>query len=67
MDGNQGDGSDDGDYGQEHDDDELSGSICGLGGGLGDTHSVDEGVRDEEEELHGMTTMVARFGLLNRD
>ena len=27
-------------------------AICGLGGGLGDAHGVDESVRDEEEELH---------------
>jgi hypothetical protein len=62
MDGHDGDGSDDGDYGQEHNNDELSGSIGGFRRGLGDTHSVDEGVCDEEEELHGgFPTMIARF------
>jgi hypothetical protein len=54
-DGDDGDGSDDSDYGEEHDNDELSGSICGLGRGLSDTHGVDEGVRDEEEELHSVS------------
>lgn len=54
MDGDEGDGSDDCDNSQEHDDDELSGSVSGFRRGLGDAHRVDEGVRDEEEELHGI-------------
>ncbi len=52
MDREESDGSDESDYGEKHSDDEFSGSICGLGRGLGDTHGVDEGVRDDEEELH---------------
>ena len=49
---NDGDGSDCCEYGDEHDNDEFSRAVCGLGRGLGDSHGVDEGVRDEEEELH---------------
>jgi hypothetical protein len=39
-------------HSREHQEDEPRSPICGLGGGLGDAHGVDEGVRDEEEELH---------------
>ncbi len=52
MDGDDGDGGDESDYGEKHADDELSGAIRGLGRGLGDTHGVDKGIRDDEEELH---------------
>jgi hypothetical protein len=36
----------------EQDDDEPRGALCCLRGGLGDPHSVDKGVRDEQEEVH---------------
>ena len=42
-----------GEDGGQHDEDEPGGAGCGLGRGLGDAHGVDEGVRDEEEKLHG--------------
>ncbi len=41
-----------GEDGRQHDEDEPGGAVSGLGGGLGDAHGIDEGVRDEEEELH---------------
>jgi hypothetical protein len=31
---------------------EPGGAFCGLWRGLGDPHGVDEGVRDEQEEVH---------------
>jgi hypothetical protein len=55
MDGygcNRSDGSE---YGQEHDEDEPCGTVCGLGRGLGYPHGVDKGVRDEQDELHGLS------------
>ncbi len=52
MNGDDCDGKDGDDDGAEHDEDEPGGSFCGLRGGLGDAHGVDEGVRDEEEKLH---------------
>ena len=39
------------DYGEQGDD-EPRGALCFLRGGLGDPHSIDEGVRDEQEEIH---------------
>jgi len=52
MNGDDGDGGDCREYGEEHDDDEFSGAVCGFRRGLGYPHGVDEGVRDEQEELH---------------
>ena len=37
---------------REQGDDEPCGALCCLRGGLGDPHSIDEGVRDEQEEVH---------------
>jgi hypothetical protein len=45
-------------HGGQHDDDEPCGAIGGLRRGLGDSHGVDEGVRDELDELH-IRSMVA--------
>ena len=42
----------------EHDDDEPGGAVGGLRRRLGDSHGVDEGVRDEVDELH-ICSMVA--------
>jgi hypothetical protein len=61
-----GDGGDRGKYGDEHDNDEFSGAVCGLGGGLGDPHGVDEGVRDEEEKLHNTSMWSSNHGSKNR-
>jgi hypothetical protein len=46
-------GKDDG----QHSDDEPGSSIGGLRRGLGDAHRVDERVRDDEEEFHGVSMM----------
>ena len=52
FDGQECDGRDGGNHGAEHDNDEPCGAICGLRRGLGDSHGVDESVRNEEDELH---------------
>ena len=52
MNGQDGDGGDGGKDRGQHSYDEQGGAIRGLGRGLGDAHGVDEGVRDEVEELH---------------
>jgi hypothetical protein len=49
-------GKDDGQQG----DDEPGGAFRGLGRGLGDAHGVDEGVRDEEEKIHGCARGVGK-------
>ena len=54
LNGDHGDGCHCGENDSEHDDDEYRGAVCGLGRGLSDPHGVDEGVRDEEEKLHGI-------------
>jgi len=41
-----------GDNAGEHDDDEPGCAVFGLRRGLGNTHGVDEGVRDEQQKLH---------------
>ena len=41
------------DHSGQHDEDEPGSAVSGLGRGLRDAHGVDEGVRDEEEKLHG--------------
>ena len=52
MDGYDRDGGDGDNHGGEHDDDEPCGAVGGLWRGLGDSHGVDKGVRDELDELH---------------
>ena len=52
MNGQEGDSGDGGKDSCQHGDDEQGGAVGGLGRGLGDAHGVDEGVRDEVEELH---------------
>ena len=52
VDGQERDGSDGGNHGAEHDNDEPCGAVCCLWRGLGDPHGVDESVRYEEEQLH---------------
>lgn len=53
VDGQNCDGDNGGKYSREQSDDEPGSTICSLWRRLGDSHGVDEGVRDEEEELHG--------------
>jgi hypothetical protein len=57
MDSYDCDGGDGGNHGCEHDNDEPGGAICGLWRGLRDAHGVDEGVRNEEDELHVFSMM----------
>ena len=58
-DGDSGHGGEDG---SQHGHDEPGGPIGGLWRGLGDAHRADEGVRDEEEKLHGsFTTNLERW------
>ena len=52
ADSQEGDGADNSRDGGEQGDDEPCGPLCCLWGGLGDPHGVDEGVRDEQEEVH---------------
>ena len=52
MNGQKADSGDGGKDGGQHDYDEQCGAVSSLGRGLGDAHGVDEGVRDEVEELH---------------
>lgn len=52
VDGHERYGGDGGEHDREHDDDEPRCAIGGLGRGLGNPHGVDEGVRDEVQELH---------------
>jgi hypothetical protein len=52
VDGHGRNRDDKGDNAGEHDDDEPGRAVFGLRRGLGNTHGVDEGVRDEQEELH---------------
>ena len=52
MNGDEGDGRDGGDNSGKHDDDEPGRSIGFLGRGLGDSHGVDKGLRDESNEVH---------------
>lgn len=52
MDGHGRNGDDEGDNGGEHDDNKPGCAVFGLWRGLGDAHGTDEGVRDEQEELH---------------
>jgi hypothetical protein len=52
----QGDGGDSSRDGGEQGDDEECCALCCLWRGLGDPHGVDEGVRDEQEELHVVAT-----------
>ena len=52
VDGQKGDGGDGSRDGEEHCNDEPCGALCSFRRGLGDPHGVDEGVRDEQEELH---------------
>jgi hypothetical protein len=61
VDGHRRNGDDKGDNAGEHDDDEPGCAVFGLRRGLGDTHGVDEGVRDEQEELH---LTVQRFDVI---
>ena len=60
MNGQDRDGSDGGDHGGEHDDDEPGGAVCGLWRGLGDSHGVDESVRYEQDELHGFSMLTSK-------
>ena len=53
MDGQNCDGGDSGKHGSEQNEDKPCGAFFRLGRGLGDAHRVDEGVRDEQNELHG--------------
>jgi hypothetical protein len=39
-------------HGGEQREDEPCSALCGLRRGLSDAHGVDEGVRDEQEEVH---------------
>jgi hypothetical protein len=60
VEGQEGDAGDENHNGREEGDDEPGGTFCGLRRGLGDPHSVDEGVRDEQEEVH-ILSIPARF------
>ena len=66
MNGHSCDGGHQGDNDSEHDDNEPGSAVCGFWRRLGDSHGVDEGVRDEEEEFHrtgqGFDEMVAGTG-----
>jgi hypothetical protein len=52
MDGQECDAANQNYYGREQRENEPGGAFCGLWRGLGDPHGVDEGVRDEQEEVH---------------
>ena len=52
MDGEKCETGDSGDYESEENHDEPGGSIGILGRRLGDSHCVDEGARDEANEVH---------------
>ncbi len=60
MNGQDSDGNDGCKYGGEHDDDEPGGPVGGLRRRLGDSHGVDEGVRDEVDELHVFSMVAGR-------
>ena len=57
MDSDDGDGGDSSDHRGEHDEDEPGRTVCGLRRGLRNSHGVDEGVRDEQDELHGSSML----------
>jgi hypothetical protein len=52
VDGNDRNGDNGREYSSKHDDDEPCSAVCRLGRGLGDSHGIDKGVRDELNELH---------------
>ena len=52
VEGQEGDAGDENHNSAEQCDDEPGGAFRGLRRGLGDPHSVDESVRDEQEEVH---------------
>jgi hypothetical protein len=52
VEGKEGDDGNENHNGGEQGDDEPRGAFCGLRRGLSDAHGVDEGVRDEQEEVH---------------
>jgi hypothetical protein len=66
VDGQNHDGDDGGNDGREQDNDKPGGPVCGLWRGLGDPHGVDEGVRDEQDELHVSSMRVCRDSIRNR-
>ena len=52
MDGHESDAGDGNHDGGEQCDDEPCSAFLALWRGLGDPHGVDEGVRDEQEDVH---------------
>ena len=54
VDGQKRNGCNDREHARQHEEDEPCRAISGSWRGLGDAHGFDEGVRDEEEELHVM-------------
>ena len=65
MDGDDGDGRDRGDHSGEHNEDEPGRPVCSFWRRLGYAHGVDEGVRDEMDELHVFSMLNSPNGSRN--
>ena len=60
MQAEQDDGNQAGEDGDQHEEDDPGGAIGGFRRGLRDAHGVNEGIRDEKEELHMISMLPAR-------